>query len=349
MIKVHVNASRNYDICIADGILNSSAELISHVKNKACKAAVISDDKVFPLYGDTVVSGLKEKGFEVFTYVFENGEKSKTLETYCKIQGFLAKSKLTRTDIIVALGGGVVGDVSGFCAATFLRGIEYVQIPTSLLAAVDSSVGGKTAVDMPEGKNLAGAFHQPSIVICDTKCFDTLDATQFASGFAEVIKYGVLCDKDLFENLKTEKPYLPTLVERCVSIKRDVVASDEFDTGNRMFLNLGHTLGHAVERYSDFKLTHGAAVAVGMMMIAKISEKYGYANTEISDKLRQVLEKYSLPTEYDIPKEKLYELVCGDKKTSGKSITLVMPTDIGKCELVKMPLEKLKTIIDETF
>lgn len=349
MIKVNVNASRNYDICIADGILNSCAELVSSVKKDACKTAVISDDRVFPLYGDKVVPGLKDKGFEVFTYVFENGEKSKTLETYCRIQGFLAETKLTRTDIIIALGGGVVGDVAGFCAATFLRGIEYVQIPTSLLAAVDSSVGGKTAVDMPEGKNLVGAFHQPSLVVCDTKCFDTLDRRQLASGFAEVIKYGVLCDKELFENLKKGKPDMPKLVERCVSIKRDVVASDEFDTGNRMFLNLGHTLGHAVEKYSDFKLTHGAAVAVGMMMIVKISEKYGYAKTKISDELRTVLEMYSLPAEYDIPKEKLYELVCGDKKTAGKSITLVIPIEIGKCELVKMPLEKLKSIIDETF
>ncbi len=350
MITVKVDASKKYAIAIGQKILPECGKLIKQVKG-VCKAAVISDDKVFGIYGQTVCDSLEKEGYSVCCFAFPNGEKSKNLSTYANVLDFLAKEHVTRTDIIVALGGGVVGDLAGFCAATYLRGIEFVQIPTSLLAAVDSSVGGKTAVDLELGKNLVGAFHQPSIVICDTKCFETLDSLQVASGFAEVIKYGVMCDEKFFDMLEisADNPDMEKIVERCVSIKRDVVNKDEFDTGCRALLNLGHTLGHAVEKHSNFSLTHGAAVAIGMMMIARISEKCGFAKEDFSQRLKIVLEKYSLPTQYNISYDELFNIACADKKTSGKSITLVMPLKIGECVLEKMALEEFKEKISQTF
>ena len=348
MIQVDVNASKKYSINIERNLLDKSSELIKSLKG-VCRAAVISDTNVFSIYGGKLCENLKAQGFEVCSHVFPAGEKSKTLETYSQIIEFLAESHLSRTDLVIALGGGVVGDVSGFCAATFLRGIDYIQIPTSLLAAVDSSVGGKTAVDLPTGKNLVGAFHQPSIVLCDTACFDTLEKSQLSSGFGEVIKYGVMSDAELFEKLEKKDIQIENIVERCVSIKRDVVIKDEFDNGDRMFLNLGHTLGHAVEKHSNFTLTHGAAVGIGMVMIAKISEKYGYAQEEIIPKLKAVLDAYGLPTAYDISAEELFKIASGDKKTKGTSITLVMPERIGKCRLVKLTLSEFQIMLNETF
>ncbi len=350
MIKVQVNASKQYDILIGKGILQNAGEYIKNIKAQ-CRVAVISDDKVFKIYGKAVTASLEKAGFEVYSHIFPNGEKSKTLKTYGKIMTFLADNLITRTDLILALGGGVVGDIAGFCAATYLRGIEFVQLPTSLLAAVDSSVGGKTAVDLPNGKNLVGAFHQPSLVVCDIKCFDTLDKRQIASGFAEVIKYGVMCDEEFFEVLEAGKDTLDMekVVERCVSIKRDIVNQDEFESGKRMLLNLGHTLGHAVETHSMFDLTHGEAVSIGMMMISLMSQRGGYATENFCDRLNDILVKYNLPVDYDILDEELYLFACEDKKKNGNTITLVMPKKIGECELVKMPLSELEEKIPLCF
>ncbi|MGN1121518.1 MAG: 3-dehydroquinate synthase, partial [Eubacteriales bacterium] len=325
------------DVLIGKGLLADIGKLTAAVK-KTCRAAILSDDRVFPLYGKTVKNSLEAAGFSTCEYIFPNGEASKTLDTFGNILEFLAGEHLTRTDLIVALGGGVVGDVAGFCAACFLRGIDFVQIPTSLLAAVDSSVGGKTAVDLKSGKNLAGAFHQPILVVCDTDTFQTLDDRQLSCGMAEVIKYGVMCDRPFFEALEQGSLPIEDLVERCVSIKRDVVQRDEFDNGERKFLNLGHTLGHAVEKHSNFSLTHGAAVAVGMMMIARISEQRGYAKEPLTARLDAVLRRYGLPTSYAISANELFGIARGDKKTEGSSITLVIPERFGECTLQKLPL-----------
>lgn len=345
MKTVHVNTSKPYDVCIGENLLDNAASLILNVK-KACRAAVISDDKVYSIYGEKLKNNLTGAGFDVCSYVFPNGEASKNLNTFSDILEFLAENHLTRTDIIVALGGGVTGDIAGFCAAVYLRGIDFVQIPTSLLAAVDSSVGGKTAVDLKGGKNLAGAFHQPVLVICDTRTFDTLDARQMSCGYAEVIKYGMIKDRELFELLESENNVpVSEIVSRCVKIKADVVEGDEFDNGARKLLNFGHTLGHAVEKYSNFVLTHGEAVAAGMAMICRISEKMGVNKEPCTDRLCRLLDKYSLPDNYDIPAEKLYELARGDKKTEGSDITLVLPESVGKCILKKMPLDEFKKIL----
>ena len=349
MKKIHVKTGTEYNVLIGENLLNDTGALVSEVK-KPCKAAIISDDKVYSLYGKVVENSLEKSGFEVVSYYFENGEKSKNLATFGNILEFLAESKLTRTDIIIALGGGVVGDMAGFCASVYLRGIDFVQIPTTLLAAVDSSVGGKTAIDLEHGKNLAGAFHQPILVICDTKAFDTLDSRQISCGMAEVIKYGIICDKELFEMLENDDtPDYTTLSARCISIKRDIVEKDEFEHGDRKLLNLGHTLGHAVEKHSEFKLTHGEAVAVGMMMISLIAEKQGYAKENISVRLEKLLYKNGLPTKYNIANQQLFNIATGDKKVSGGSITAVIPQSIGHCLLEKMSLEEFRTLIDSSF
>lgn len=349
MTKINVKTGTEYNVLIGENLLNDTGTLVSEVKTP-CKAAIISDDKVYSLYGKVVENSLEKCGFEVVSYYFENGEKSKNLATFSNILEFLAESKLTRTDIIIALGGGVVGDMAGFCASVYLRGIDFVQIPTTLLAAVDSSVGGKTAIDLEHGKNLAGAFHQPILVICDTKAFDTLDSRQISCGMAEVIKYGIICDKELFEMLENDDtPEYTALSARCISIKRDIVEKDEFEHGDRKLLNLGHTLGHAVEKHSAFTLTHGEAVAVGMMMISVIAEKHGYAKENISERLEKLLRKYGLTIKYNIAGKQLFNLATGDKKVSGGSITAVIPERIGKCLLEKMSLEEFRTLIDSSF
>ena len=347
MTTVDVNASTKYSVHIGKGLLKSSGELISQVITP-CKAAIISDDKVLPLYGKTVRESLENNGFRVVEYAFPNGEASKNISTYAQILEFLAASKLSRSDIIVALGGGVVGDMAGFCAATYQRGIRFVQIPTTILAACDSSVGGKTAVDLEAGKNLAGAFHQPSIVVCDTNTFKTLDKRQVSCGFAEIIKYGVICDESLFEKLSDMPADIEDILSVCVSIKRDIVERDEKESGERKLLNLGHTLGHAIEKHSSFSLTHGEAVAIGMVMISKISETLGIGEN-VTARLVPLLEKYSLPCHYDISGEDLFYLAAGDKKVDASAITLVLPEKIGKCRLEKYSLSGFSKILNENI
>ena len=346
MTTIEVNASTKYKVHIGKGLLGTSGEMISKVISP-CKAAIISDDKVFPLYGKAVRESLENCGFSVVEYAFPNGEASKNISTFAEILEFLASSKLSRTDIVVALGGGVVGDMAGFCAAAYLRGIRFVQIPTTVLAACDSSVGGKTAIDLMAGKNLAGAFHQPSIVICDTDTFNTLDDRQVSCGYAEIIKYGIICDEKLFEDLLCDEKDIEKILSVCVSIKRDIVERDEKESWDRKLLNLGHTLGHAVEKHSAFTLTHGEAVAIGMVMISKISEAHGFGEN-ITERLLPMLSHYRLPCEYDITDKELFDIATGDKKVDGSSITLVLPERIGKCRLEKFTLAEFFEIISKT-
>ena len=347
MTTVDVNASTKYSVHIGKGLLPCAGEMISKVISP-CKAAIITDDKVARLYAKTVRESLEKCGFSVVEYAFPNGEASKNISTFAQILEFLAASKLSRTDIAVALGGGVVGDMAGFCAACYLRGIRFVQIPTTILAACDSSVGGKTAVDLAAGKNLAGAFHQPSIVICDTETFKTLDKRQICCGYAEIIKYGVICDEELFEKLSADACDIEEILSICVGIKRDIVERDEKESGDRKLLNLGHTLGHAVEKHSDFALTHGEAVAIGMVMIAKISEKLGIGEN-ITQRLLPLLSKYSLPESYDISAKDIFDIATADKKVDGSSITLVLPERIGRCRLAKFSLSEFSKILSENI
>ena len=347
MTVVTVNASKQYDIKIGSGLL-ASVGAEAAALGKATKACIVSDDTVFPLYGAVIRNSLEEAGFEVSSYIFPAGEESKNGGNYLTLVNTLAERQLTRTDLIVALGGGVVGDLAGFAAATFLRGIRFIQIPTTLLAMVDSSVGGKTAIDLPAGKNLCGAFCQPSLVLCDTDVLNTLPEDIFRDGCAEVIKYGVLYDTELFSHL--QKCGLDfdreSVIRRCVELKRDVVMEDEFDTGARMKLNLGHTIGHGVEARSHFGLSHGKSVAIGMAIVSRAAVKLGLCEQTACDELLDVLAQFRLPASTEYTAEELYTYTLSDKKRSGGTVKLIIPRTIGRCDIVPTPVSELKSFIE---
>ena len=343
MKTIHINASKSYDVIIGSNLLDNIGQQLNFTLKKVCKIAIISDSNVFPLYGSIVSESLVNSGFEVISYTFPAGESSKTADTYLEILNFLAENQLTRSDAILALGGGVTGDMAGFAAATFLRGIPYIQVPTSLLAMVDSSVGGKTAIDLPAGKNLVGAFYQPRIVICDLNTLNTLPESVFCDGCAEVIKYGVLYDAKLFAHLESEGLAFDqeAVISRCIELKRNVVAEDEFDNGARQKLNLGHTIGHGVEAQSNFAVTHGQAVAIGMAIISKAHCKTIYS------RLVSVLQKFNLPTATDFTAKQLFASALSDKKRSGGTVNLIVPENIGKCKIIPTPIDELESLIEE--
>ena len=341
MRTVTVNASKTYDIKIGGGVLTSLGKEAKTL-GKAQKVCVVSESTVWPLYGDAATESLKSSGFEVISYVFPAGEESKNGTNFLQLVNFLAENKLTRSDMIVALGGGVVGDLAGFAAASFLRGIRFIQVPTTLLAAVDSSVGGKTAIDLPAGKNLCGAFCQPSLVLCDTDVLNSLPTAIFRDGCAEVIKYGVLYDPELFAHLEEKGLDFDreAVITRCVELKRDVVMEDEFDTGARMKLNLGHTIGHGVEAKSHFGLSHGKSVAIGMAIVSRAS----YCPDTL--RILSILKKFGLPTQTEYSSDDIYAYTLSDKKRSGGTVKLIIPQAIGDCTIVPTPVEALKSFIE---
>lgn len=340
MNTVTVNASKKYDIYIGSGLLSNLGEEAKKL-GKAKKVCIVSETTVWPIYGTASQNSLEQAGFDVVSYVFPSGEENKNGIIYLDLLNFLAENKLTRSDLIVALGGGVVGDLAGFAAASYLRGIRFIQVPTTLLAAVDSSVGGKTAIDLPAGKNLAGAFCQPSLVLCDTNTLNTLPEDIFRDGCAEVIKYGVLYDPSLFVHLEENGLSFnrEAVITRCVELKRDVVMEDEFDTGLRMKLNLGHTIGHGVEAKSHFGISHGKAVAIGMAIVSRAS------HCADADRILRILRKFGLPTTTEYSADDLYAYTLSDKKRSGGTVNLIIPRSIGDCEIVPTPVDALKSFI----
>lgn len=346
MNTVTVNTSSPYCVHIGHGLLPHAGSMIAAL-GLSGKAAILSDSNVWPLYGELLSNSLKKAGFECCYYFFDAGEERKNGATYLQILNFLAQNQLTRSDVLIALGGGVVGDMAGFAASTYLRGIRYVQIPTSLLAMVDSSVGGKTAIDLDAGKNLAGTFYQPSLVVCDPQVLDTLSEDVFRDGCAEVIKYAVLFDPDLFSHLKQfGMSFLrEDVITKCICHKKDIVCQDEFDKGQRQLLNLGHTIGHAIERCSNYHISHGYAVAAGIQIIAKACTSTGDFSDDDYDSLLSLLREFNFPVFTEFSCEELFCAACNDKKRSGNSLTLVLPLTIGKCTLKEIPLEMLKSYI----
>ncbi|MCL2517767.1 MAG: 3-dehydroquinate synthase [Oscillospiraceae bacterium] len=333
MRTIKVNTAKPYEIHIANGLLNRCGELTAELINP-CSAMIVSDNVVYNLYGDTVKTSYESVGFKVDTFIFPNGEHSKNLGTVEKLLIFMAEQGITRSGLVIALGGGVVGDLAGFAAAIYLRGISYVQIPTTLLAAVDSSVGGKTGVDMNIGKNLIGAFHQPTCVFCDPETFKTLPSEIFNDGLCEIIKYGCIYSENLFNMLLNEYLYdkFEYIVGICVNIKREIVERDEFDRNERQLLNFGHTAGHAIEALSDYKISHGRAVAMGM----KIMEK--------DDRLMKIFHKYNININCPYNAKELAYKALTDKKREGEKITLVFLEKIGKAYLKKVNTNELENI-----
>lgn len=347
MRTITVNTSKSYEIKIGSGLLSTIGSEVTALKNIS-KICIVSDSNVFPIYGQLVVNNLQLYGFSVDSFVFPAGENSKNAETFLSLLNSLAAMQMTRSDLIVALGGGVVGDIAGFAAACYLRGIRYIQVPTTLLAAVDSSVGGKTAIDLETGKNLAGAFWQPSLVLCDTDTLNTLPEETFRDGCAEIIKCAILYDPDLFSELLNSGVAFDreTVITRCVQWKRDVVTEDEFDTGSRMKLNLGHTIGHGIENKSGYTLSHGQSVGIGMAIAARAAKRNNLCSSFCCQRILEILNCFQLPVKTIYSAEDLTVHVLSDKKRSGSLIRLIIPREIGNCEIMPIEINELKTFIE---
>lgn len=337
---------RSYPIIIKKGLINKvDAEIKKIFKGK--KIFILTDKNVNLYYGDKIKSCLVNSGFDVKLMVLEPGEETKAFTTLPSIYNELLDFKITRSDLIITLGGGVIGDLGGFVASTFLRGVSFVQMPTSLLAQVDSSVGGKVAVDLERGKNLVGSFYHPKLVLIDPNVLETLDERFFRDGMAEVIKYGCIKDKEFFyflSSLKNKEEVMHNIekiIHKCCFIKKCVVENDEKDTGERMLLNFGHTLGHAIETYYNFKkFTHGEAVAIGMYEISKIAESKELTEKGVSDVIKEILIQYGLPYEVEINDScSVLETIALDKKNIDNVLKVVLLKEIGESYLEKTNVE----------
>lgn len=353
--RVHVEtASRAYDVHVGAGVLGQVGAI-------ACESAggsrccVVTETNVAPLYAERVERSLAAAGYEVAEkVVFPAGERSKTLATLGDILEALAARELTRSDVVVALGGGVTGDMAGLAAALYLRGVRVVQVPTSLLAMVDSSVGGKTAVDLAAGKNLVGAFWQPSAVVADVRCLETIERGLFTDSCGEVVKHAVLADPALLDELTAEPLNAPgvsegrlaRVVATNVSIKRDVVSADERESGVRQTLNLGHTIGHAIEAASDFTLGHGSCVAAGLCMMARASERLGWCSQQTRERIERCVVAHGLPTGCELPTPMLMHYMAHDKKRRDAGVNVIVPCEVGRCEVRTVSLPELERIVD---
>ncbi|MCI9421288.1 MAG: 3-dehydroquinate synthase [Dorea sp.] len=334
-MKLTVNLGKDsYPIYIENNLLKHANSLIGEIFSGR-RIMIISDDNVYPLYGQKLTEQLSAD-YDLSHLVLPHGEGTKSFQTLPVIYAALLKARISRSDLIIALGGGVIGDLAGFAASSFLRGVKFVQIPTSLLAQVDSSVGGKVAVDLPEGKNLVGAFYQPKLVLIDPLVLDTLNPRFINDGMGEVIKYGCIKDSELFCTLEAHSSFtelkeeLPSIIHRCVDIKRVVVEHDQFDTGERMLLNFGHTLGHTIEQYYHYEReSHGEAVAIGMYQITRLSEDLGLTAGKTSLRIRKLLEAYGLPYECGLPIQELLHAIAVDKKNLNNRLNVILLHDIG--------------------
>lgn len=350
MTVIPVSSSSSYEVIIGRGLMDRTGEFVKQA-TAAGHFAVIADDNTAPLYGGRVKESLEGSGFKADLFVFPHGEASKCMAVLGDIYNFLAENNFTRSDCIIALGGGVTGDMAGFAAATYLRGMDVIQIPTSLLAQVDSSVGGKTAVDIPRGKNLVGAFKQPNLVICDISALETLPRDFLIDGMGEVVKHGMIKSRELFDilcshNIDNIMDIMKDIVVRNVTIKRDVVNEDEFDRGERMKLNFGHTLGHSIEQYYNYTgISHGRAVAAGMELITALAARHGMCSEGLCTALHSCLENYCL-TGAQIPATgELVNACLNDKKRFGDSISIIICPEAGVSKAVKMSTEEFMEFI----
>ncbi|MCI1964953.1 MAG: 3-dehydroquinate synthase [Oscillospiraceae bacterium] len=341
-----VHTETPYQILMERGSLDCVGTEAAKIFGPGTRAAVVTDSNVGKTYAQRVVSSLNSAGFQARVFSFPAGEEHKRLSVIADMYTAFSEQGLTRSDFVVALGGGVTGDMAGFAAATYLRGIRVLQIPTSLLAQIDSSVGGKTGVDLPEGKNLVGAFHQPSLVLIDPDTLRTLPPLFFADGMGEAIKYGCIRNHTLFSLIArgdiTAKRDIEPVIASCVNIKRELVERDELDNGDRMLLNFGHTFGHALEKLHGYQgLTHGEAVGIGMVMISRCSEAAGITEPGTADKIAGVLQAYGLPVSDRSDPQRIAQAARLDKKSRGNSISLVLLRKIGESFLHPLPHEKL--------
>ncbi|MGQ9455149.1 MAG: 3-dehydroquinate synthase [Armatimonadota bacterium] len=357
-VKVDLG-DRSYVITIGSGILSRIGELVSEVRRPSA-ALVVSNPTVARLYGNVVASSLEAQGMRTVLLTVRAGERAKTLGTVRRIYDALVAAKMDRASAVVALGGGVIGDLAGFAAATYMRGIDFYQVPTTLLAQVDASVGGKTGVDLPQGKNLVGAFHQPRRVIIDILTLGTLPARELRAGLAEVLKHGIIWDKELFcfvdknaKNLLSRRAEaLQEAIKRSVEIKRSVVEQDERESGLRSILNFGHTIGHAIEVVTGYrKYRHGEAVAAGMFAEALLAEREGVAEENISEPIANAVRKLGLEPRLDVccsPGDLLGAIEL-DKKVKSGEIRLALPVKIGKCGVFPVERSVILEVLREVY
>ncbi len=346
-MKLIVNLGKNsYPIFIESGILANAEQYVSQFFHGK-RIMIISDDHVFPLYGQKLIHALPS--YECHSLILPHGETTKNFQTLPQIYDAMLEKQITRSDLVIALGGGVIGDLAGFAAASYLRGVSFVQIPTSLLAQVDSSVGGKVAVDLPQGKNLVGAFYHPRLVLIDPAVLDTLPKRYIIDGMGEVIKYGCIKDASLFETLykcgsfENLKGQIADIIYRCVDIKRAVVENDQFDTGERMLLNFGHTLAHTIEQYYHYgRESHGEAVAIGMYQITRLSEARGLSLAGESDRIKEILSAYGLPVQSGLSISDLTDAIKLDKKNINNHLNVVLLHKIGDSYVQPIDLDFFK-------
>ena len=344
---------RSYDIHIAPGRLDDTGKLCQHVLPRATRLAVVTDDTVGGLYAHRLLQSLWARGYTASVISLPAGEQTKSLHNLGVLYDSFMEMGLTRTDAVVALGGGVVGDLAGFAAATILRGVDFVQVPTTLLAQVDSSVGGKVAIDLPAGKNLAGAFWQPRLVVMDPEVLDTLEDKTFSDGMAEVIKYGCIRDAAFFRALektpsrRAVMENIESVLYTCCDLKRAVVEKDERDTGERMVLNFGHTLGHAYEKAGHYETwTHGQAVAAGMCLAARLGAALGVTPAGVPERVEALVSAFGLPTRITCTQADYAAAVGLDKKGTGEQITLVLLEDLGRAVLHRMSKRELLGLLE---
>ncbi|CAM3065146.1 3-dehydroquinate synthase [Lactococcus hircilactis] len=355
-MKLNVNLKTHpYDLIIERASLTTAGNWVASLWNKQ-KILLISDDHVFPLYGQTVEQSLLDQGFEVAHFVFKAGEASKNLNTANEAWSACAAANLTRSDGVIALGGGVVGDLAAFVASTYMRGIHFLQIPTSLTAQVDSSIGGKTAINSEVAKNMIGTFTQPDGVLIDPDVLTTLGTREFCEGVGEVIKCGLIADRELWELLKSAKNaqdllenHAEAIIYRSCEVKRKVVVEDEHDYGVRLHLNFGHTIGHAVELTAGYgQVMHGEAVAIGMVQISKVAGKKGLMPEHLFLEIAEMARKFNLPTQYDPWDEAaLFQALLHDKKGRGKNIKIILVPEIGRAEIHAIEFSEMKAYLEK--
>ena len=347
MKTVTVNASKSYKILIEKELINEAGKYIKELLGDV-RLCIVTDDTVDALYAERLEKSLISQKLSFIKFVIPHGEASKNASNLIALLEFLATNRITRSDALIALGGGVVGDLTGFAAGIYLRGVKFIQIPTTLLAMVDSSVGGKTAIDLEAGKNLAGVFHQPSLVLCDPLTLDTLSSEIFADGCAEVIKYAIINDKEFFDILKSGiKSNIEFVIERCVNNKAKIVELDEYDFGMRQLLNLGHTIGHAIEICSELKISHGSAVAIGTVIATKLAFSLNLCPENDLEEIIALLKSEKLPTVCQYSASELAAVSNTDKKRSGDFINLILPYGIGNCKPYKIKVSELESLIEK--
>lgn len=354
MYTRHVNVKAGYDVKIGQGLLENIGTEIEKLNLNINKVAVITDSNVKDLYLETCLKSLNKFG-DASAIIFNAGEESKNIETFGEILEALAMYEITRNDLIIALGGGVAGDIAGFAAGCYMRGIKFIQVPTTLLAAVDSSVGGKTAIDLQAGKNLAGLFYQPELVLCDIDLLKTLPEIEMQCGMAEALKTGILRGDDLFryfedefeaEDDNNEQDFLAKIINLCVDYKAGIVERDEREQGERKLLNLGHTIGHAIELLSDYKIKHGLAVAQGIKVMNQISFNLAWSDEETFTRINNALSKNKFDLQVEFDADSLIEAILSDKKRKGDEITIIVPVKIGACELFDININTFGAMLE---